>query len=35
MFAWGYAYCGSLWASVLAHFLFNLIAFGSGVGQYS
>ena len=35
VFAWGYAYTDSLLTSWLAHFLFNLIAFASGVAQYS
>lgn len=35
LFACGYAYTGSLWTAWLAHFLFNLIAFASGVAHYS
>ena len=35
LFAWGYAVSGSLLASILAHFLFNLVAFTAGVAEYS
>jgi len=35
IFAWGYAYSGSLAVSLLAHFMFNLIAFTVGVAQNS
>lgn len=35
LFAWGYVVSGSLLASVLAHFLFNLVAFTAGVAEYS
>ncbi len=31
IFAWGYAYSGSLFASIVAHFLFNLVSFIIGV----
>ena len=30
LFAWGYAYSGSLFAPIAAHFLFNLASFGVG-----
>lgn len=30
VFAWGYAYSGSLYPSMGAHFLFNLVSFGVG-----
>jgi len=35
IFAWGYAYSGSLLASVLAHFLFNLAAVIDGISRHS
>ena len=35
LFAWGYAYSGSILASLLAHFLFNLVAFVAGVAEHS
>jgi membrane protease YdiL (CAAX protease family) len=35
IFAWGYAYTGSLMASFFAHFLFNLVAFGAGIAEHS
>ena len=35
LFAWGYLVSGSLLASILAHFLFNLVAFTAGVAEYS
>jgi membrane protease YdiL (CAAX protease family) len=35
LFAWGYVISGSLLASVLAHLLFNLLAFTAGVAEYS
>ncbi len=35
LFALGYAYSGSIFTSLLAHFLFNLFALGAGIAQYS
>jgi len=35
LFAWGYLFSGSLLASILAHFLFNLVAFTAGVAEFS
>lgn len=35
MFAWAYAYSGSIVTSFLAHFLFNLFALGAGIAEYS
>jgi membrane protease YdiL (CAAX protease family) len=35
LFAWGYVVSGSLLASILAHLLFNLVAFTAGVAEYS
>jgi membrane protease YdiL (CAAX protease family) len=35
LFAWGYLVSGSLLASILAHFLFNLVAFTAGISEYS
>lgn len=35
IFAWGYSFTGSLLASFIAHFLFNLVAFGAGVAEHS
>ena len=31
LFAWGYAYSGSIFAAIVAHFLFNLVSFGVGL----
>lgn len=31
LFAWGYAYSGSLLAPIIAHFLFNLVAYAVGL----
>ena len=35
LFALGYAYSGSIYTSLLAHFLFNLFALGAGIAEYS
>ena len=35
LFAWGYLVSGSLMASILAHFLFNLVAFTAGFAEFS
>jgi membrane protease YdiL (CAAX protease family) len=35
LFAWGYVASGSLLASVLAHFVFNLVALTAGIAEYS
>jgi membrane protease YdiL (CAAX protease family) len=35
LFALGYAYSGSIFTSLLAHFLFNLFALGAGIAEYS
>jgi membrane protease YdiL (CAAX protease family) len=35
LFAWGYVISGSLLASVLAHFIFNLVALTAGIAEYS
>jgi membrane protease YdiL (CAAX protease family) len=35
IFAWGYAFSGSLFAAIQAHFLFNLVAFTAGVAEHS
>jgi membrane protease YdiL (CAAX protease family)/ribosomal protein L40E len=35
LFALGYAYSGSIFTSILAHFLFNLFALAAGIAQYS
>jgi membrane protease YdiL (CAAX protease family) len=35
IFAWGYFYTGSLLASFVAHFLFNLVAFVAGTAEHS
>jgi membrane protease YdiL (CAAX protease family) len=35
LFAWGYVVSGSLLASVLAHFVFNLVALTAGIAEYS
>ncbi len=33
LFAVGYAYSGSIFASIIAHFLFNLVSFGAGLAS--
>jgi CAAX protease family protein len=35
LFAWGYLFSGSLLSSILAHFLFNLVAFTAGIVEFS
>jgi len=35
LFALGYSYSGSIFTSLLAHFLFNLFALGAGIAEYS
>jgi CAAX protease family protein len=35
LFAWGYLFSGSLLSSILAHFLFNLVAFTAGIAEFS